>query len=90
MNWDDAKKAQVKNSQTPHSTAAARQGSLRRSLRRDSTMPTRATRAGKNSQAALRPSRPLRKRPGPVPSATVSAPPVEVVVTETGGLVQPG
>ena len=64
----------MKSIQTPQSKAAARHGSVSGSLRRATRIPTSAISAGGKNQAASRPNSPLRKRPGPLPSATVGRP----------------
>src|SRR6185312_8394184 len=77
----------------PHSTAAARHGSVRGSRRRAIRMPPNATTAGMKSHAAPRPSSPARYLAGPLFSATVGAPPtvdVVFVVDAAGGGVHPG
>ena len=90
MKCEDAKKHQVKNSQVPQSSVAARSGSVRGSRRRANTMPASATAAGISIQSLSRPKMPLRKRPGPRGTATVPGCALVVPFTGVGTGLHPG
>ena len=76
MKFEDAKKHQVRNNQVAHRTAAARSGSVRGRRRRTTRMPPSETTAGTSIQSLSLPNMPLRKRPGPGGTATVSGVPL--------------